>query len=137
MRWLVLAMLALLAAACAPAAKEIVLVTPTAIPPAISSPVTPTAVPSTPPTAPRQTATSVPPTATPRPPAAPAPATAPPPPSADGIVYPCEASDCNCSDFPSHAEAQRVFEKHGGSPANNWSRLDGNDHDGIACESLP
>jgi len=26
--------------------------------------------------------------------------------------YPCEASDCNCSDFPTHAEAQRIFEKH-------------------------
>src|SRR5262249_31667040 len=58
-----------------------------------------------------------------------------PPPAVDGATYPCEASDCNCADFPSHAEAQRVFEKHGGSPSNNWSGLD-RDHDGIACESL-
>jgi hypothetical protein len=50
--------------------------------------------------------------------------------------YPCEAGDCNCPDFPTHAEAQRIFEKHGGSPSNNWSGLD-NDHDGIACENLP
>ena len=57
------------------------------------------------------------------------------PPASAGYEYPCEASDCNCADFPSHAEAQRIFLKHGGSPANNWSRLDG-DHDGIACESL-
>jgi len=49
--------------------------------------------------------------------------------------YPCEASDCNCSDFPTHAEAQRIFEKHGGSRTNNWSGLD-RDRDGIACESL-
>lgn len=57
------------------------------------------------------------------------------PPVTQGYEYPCEASDCNCADFPSHAAAQRIFLKHGGSPANNWSRLDG-DHDGIACESL-
>ena len=50
--------------------------------------------------------------------------------------YPCETSDCNCPDFPTHAEAQRIFEKHGGSPGYNWSGLD-RDHDGIACESLP
>jgi len=60
--------------------------------------------------------------------AAPAPSTA--------GQYPCEGSDCNCSDFPTHAEAQRIFEKHGGSPSYNWSGLDG-DHDGLACESLP
>jgi len=56
--------------------------------------------------------------------------------AANGVDYPCEAGDCNCADFPSHAEAQRVFEKHGGGPANNWSGLD-RDHDGIACEALP
>ncbi len=33
-------------------------------------------------------------------------------------------------------EAQRIFEKHGGSPSNNRAGLD-NDHDGLACESLP
>jgi hypothetical protein len=51
--------------------------------------------------------------------------------------YPCEAdASCNCSDFPTHAEAQRIFEKHGGSPSNDWAGLDGNGN-GSACESLP
>jgi 4-amino-4-deoxy-L-arabinose transferase-like glycosyltransferase len=50
-------------------------------------------------------------------------------------TYACEAGNCTCIDFPSHAEAQRTFDKHGGSPTSNWSTLDG-DHDGIACESL-
>lgn len=39
-------------------------------------------------------------------------------------------------DFSAHAEAQAYFERRGGSPSNNVDRLD-NDHDGIACESLP
>jgi len=43
---------------------------------------------------------------------------------------------CNCPGFPTHAEAQRVFELHGGSPSNNWAGLDA-DHDGVACEALP
>jgi hypothetical protein len=51
-------------------------------------------------------------------------------------TYPCESSDCNCPDFPTHAEAQRVFQLHGGSPNYNWSDLD-SDNDGIACEGLP
>ena len=78
-----------------------------------------------------------------QPTSAPAPTQAPPPPpppptvsSGGDSTYPCEATDCNCPDFPSHAEAQRVFVKHGGSPTNNWSKLD-NNHDGNACETLP
>ncbi len=76
-----------------------------------------------------------------QPTSAPAPTQAPPPPpptvaSGGDATYPCEATDCNCPDFPSHAEAQRVFVKHGGSPTNNWSKLDTN-HDGNACETLP
>ena len=55
--------------------------------------------------------------------------------STEPTKYACEASNCACADFPSRAEAQRVFVKHGGSPASNWSTLDG-DHDGLACESL-
>lgn len=51
-------------------------------------------------------------------------------------TYPCEANTCNCSDFPTHAEAQRVFTLHGGNSNNNWSGLD-SDGDGIACEGLP
>jgi len=45
-------------------------------------------------------------------------------------------SEINCSDFPTHAAAQRWFEQHGGSPGNDVAGLDG-DHDGLACESLP
>jgi len=86
---------------------------------------------------PQPTATTAPPpkpTPTTRPAPKPTPTTAPPPPVT--YDYPCEAGDCNCSDFPTHAEAQRIFEQHGGSPSNNWSGLDA-DNDGIACESLP
>ena len=39
--------------------------------------------------------------------------------------------DYNCSDFQTHAEAQRILEAYPGDPF----RLD-RDHDGIACESL-
>lgn len=45
-------------------------------------------------------------------------------------------SEVNCSDFPTHAAAQRWFDQHGGSPANDVAGLD-HDHDGLACESLP
>jgi micrococcal nuclease len=43
----------------------------------------------------------------------------------------CVNSDCNCSDFRSQAEAQRVFDTF---PSDRF-RLD-RDRDGIACESL-
>jgi len=73
-------------------------------------------------------------------PPAPAPTTvvtqqpAPTQPPAPAYDYACEAgASCNCSDFPTHAEAQRIYELHGG---NNWAGLD-RDKDGIACESLP
>ena len=45
-------------------------------------------------------------------------------------------SEINCSDFPTHAAAQRWFDQHGGSAGNDVAGLDG-DHDGLACESLP
>lgn len=41
----------------------------------------------------------------------------------------------NCADFTTQAQAQRFFEKAGGTRADTH-RLDG-DKDGIACESLP
>lgn len=44
----------------------------------------------------------------------------------------CVNSDCNCSDFRTQAEAQRVLEAF----PNDRFRLDG-DKDGVACESLP
>jgi hypothetical protein len=50
----------------------------------------------------------------------------------------CDCSkDYNCSDFSSHKKAQACFVSCGGSKTNNWSGLDGSDHDGIVCESLP
>jgi hypothetical protein len=45
-------------------------------------------------------------------------------------------SEINCSDFSTHAAAQRWFDQHGGSSSNDVAGLDG-DHDGLACESLP
>ena len=45
-------------------------------------------------------------------------------------------ADVNCSDFATHAAAQRWFEEHGGSGANDVAGLDGNAN-GLACESLP
>jgi micrococcal nuclease len=53
----------------------------------------------------------------------------------------CVNSDCNCSDFSTQAEAQRVLEAFEGDPQADLPkaarfRLDG-DKDGMACESLP
>src|SRR3712207_8687740 len=41
--------------------------------------------------------------------------------------------DMDCSDFSTQAEAQAHMDAHPGDP----DGLDGNDHDGRACESLP
>lgn len=46
------------------------------------------------------------------------------------------ASDYDCADFSTHAEAQAAWEANGGSAFNNLWNLDA-DHDGVACESLP
>jgi hypothetical protein len=43
----------------------------------------------------------------------------------------CVNSDCNCSDFASQAEAQRVLEAYPGDPF----KLD-RDRDSITCETL-
>ncbi len=45
--------------------------------------------------------------------------------------------DKDCADFQTQAEAQAYFNSKGGSASNNVDRLDGNDHDGRVCESLP
>jgi len=72
------------------------------------------------------------------PPPIPTPAITPPPiltatPAATASACgPCAATDCDCADFGTHAEAQACFEAHPGDPFN----LDG-DNDGVACESLP
>jgi micrococcal nuclease len=44
----------------------------------------------------------------------------------------CVRTDCNCDDFDTQSEAQRVLDAFPGDPF----RLDP-DHDGLACESLP
>lgn len=44
--------------------------------------------------------------------------------------------DKDCKDFATQEEAQAYFDENGGSATNNVDRLDGNDHDGIVCESL-
>ncbi|PID83387.1 hypothetical protein CSB11_01175 [Candidatus Campbellbacteria bacterium] len=46
----------------------------------------------------------------------------------------CNVDNLNCSDFQYQEDAQDFYESCGGANAN---RLDGNDQDGKACESLP
>lgn len=43
--------------------------------------------------------------------------------------------DKDCGDFSTHAEAQSFFKANGG-PGTDPHRLDGNDNDGLVCESL-
>jgi hypothetical protein len=51
------------------------------------------------------------------------------------IAQPASAfRDRDCSDFKTHAQAQRFFKKH--NPRRDPHHLDA-DHDGIACEDLP
>lgn len=59
-----------------------------------------------------------------------------PPASTNTSTNTSASGDKNCSDFPTHADAQSYFTSHGGSPSNNVDGLD-RDHDGIACETLP
>jgi len=49
--------------------------------------------------------------------------------------YICSYNAYNCTDFKTHAEAQKVYESCGGS-SNDIHKLDG-DLDGEACETLP
>ena len=52
-------------------------------------------------------------------------------------VNPQPGGDRDCADFKTHAEAQAYFDSHGGSASNNVDNLDGGDHDGRVCETLP
>lgn len=52
------------------------------------------------------------------------------------LTPPITGQDKDCGDFKTQAEAQAYFKAGGGSPSYNFDRLD-NDHDGVACESLP
>lgn len=47
------------------------------------------------------------------------------------------SSDLDCSDFASHDEAQEVHDCCMEQVGYDFHRLDGNDNDGLACESLP
>jgi hypothetical protein len=49
----------------------------------------------------------------------------------------CSAGDYNCPDFKTQREAQACFDFCGGSATNNVFKLDGTDHDGKVCETLP
>ncbi|WP_428908368.1 thermonuclease family protein [Niallia sp. Krafla_26] len=54
--------------------------------------------------------------------------------SKSNLLYDPNGADRDCSDFNTQAEAQAFMEASGpGDP----HRLDGNDKDGLACESLP
>jgi micrococcal nuclease len=65
--------------------------------------------------------------------ASPSPSPQPPnSPATESSLPTCISSDCDCSDFSTQADAQRVLEAFPGDP----HRLDGDD-DGQACESLP
>ncbi|GAB3586117.1 excalibur calcium-binding domain-containing protein [Amycolatopsis endophytica] len=48
-------------------------------------------------------------------------------------VFATESTDKNCSDFEYQEDAQAVYDADPSDPNN----LDGDDNDGIACESLP
>jgi competence protein ComEC len=69
---------------------------------------------------------------TPTPEATPTPAPTATPTPAPSACGPCAATDCDCADFITQAQAQACLEAYPGDPFN----LDGDD-DGIACESLP
>jgi micrococcal nuclease len=65
--------------------------------------------------------------------ASPSPSPQPPnSPATESSLPTCISSDCDCSNFSTQADAQRVLEAFPGDP----HRLDGDD-DGQACESLP
>lgn len=60
-----------------------------------------------------------------------------PAPTQTVTVPPSTGGDKDCKDFSTQAQAQAYFESKGGSATNNVDRLDGSDHDGVVCESLP
>jgi micrococcal nuclease len=49
----------------------------------------------------------------------------------------CSGPDLDCKDFKTHAAAQACYDHCVASGYGNIFRLDGNDNDGLACESLP
>jgi micrococcal nuclease len=49
----------------------------------------------------------------------------------------CSGPDLDCGDFSTHASAQACYDHCVALGFGNIFRLDGNDNDGLACESLP
>lgn len=53
------------------------------------------------------------------------------------LVYICDHDAYNCSDFDTQAEAQEVYNYCVALGFGDIHRLDGNNNNGLACESLP
>lgn len=53
--------------------------------------------------------------------------------AAGAVAPPAQAADKDCDDFKFQEDAQAVLDANKSDP----NRLDGNDNDGLACESLP
>jgi micrococcal nuclease len=66
----------------------------------------------------------------------PAPTPAPPPASSTSSCD-CSGNIYNCGDFTTHAAAQALYDCCTAKVGSDIHRLDGNDNDGLACESLP
>jgi hypothetical protein len=49
----------------------------------------------------------------------------------------CTGPDLDCGDFDTHAQAQACYDKCIAEIGRDVHRLDGNDNDSLACESLP
>jgi micrococcal nuclease len=49
----------------------------------------------------------------------------------------CSGPDLDCGDFNTHSAAQSCYDNCVSQGFGNIFRLDGNDNDGLACESLP
>lgn len=62
---------------------------------------------------------------------------APPPPQQPASVCSCNADTYNCSDFNRQSEAQACHNQCQSERGYDVHGLDGNDNDGLACESLP
>lgn len=58
-------------------------------------------------------------------------------PSGGNAVCTCSGPDLDCKDFSSHASAQACYNYCNSQGFGDVFRLDGNDNDGLACESLP
>jgi len=59
----------------------------------------------------------------------------PPPPVVEACA--CSGPDLDCGNFATHAAAQACYDHCVATVGYDYHRLDGNDNDGLACESLP